>query len=318
MNDSTKENKFLIVIDGSYLVYTALFGSAKNFQENYPEEASCWIKPVEECDQDNLPDLVNCDTYKKILKKYVMKRLESVDEIAKSNFPDEIDACIRIDIVFALDDNLKHSFRKTLYPEYKAQRVLVKRQYKINTIKDYIMNVVFKEIDIESMHGYNLVKVEGAEGDDVIAVALTKLEGYAGKMLIASDHDFLQIDGVREFDLFGKEAKRIVGGEEVDANDYLMCKILMGDKSDNIKQVFTRCGPKTALKWTKNKDALKKTLLEDHASANRYLINKKMISFDSIPEELSSRILKKLNESLTKMDVLNERKKNDWSQFMSL
>jgi len=187
MNDK----KFLIVVDGSYFVYTALFGATRFFIENYPDEAACWIKPVEECDQANLPDLVNCDTYKKILKKFVMKRLESVDEIAKSNFPAKIDECDRIDVVFALDDNLKHSFRKTLYPEYKAQRILVKRQYKLSTIKDYILNVVFKDIDIESMHGYNIVKVEGAEGDDVIAMALTKLDGYVGKMLIASDHDFL-------------------------------------------------------------------------------------------------------------------------------
>jgi len=97
-----------------------------------------------------------------------------------------------------------------------------------------------------------------------------------------------------------------------------MCKILMGDKSDNIKQVFTRCGPKTALKWIKDKDLLKKTLLEDHALAERYVMNKKMISFEHIPDDLQSRILKSLNESLSKMQVLNERKSNDWSQFMSL
>lgn len=312
------KDKFLIVVDGSYFLYTALFGATKFFIDNNPEEAAQWIKPVEECDQDNLPDLVNCDTYKKILKKYAMKRLEAVDEIAKSNFPDEIDACSRIDIVFALDDSLKHSFRKAMYPEYKAQRVLVRRQYKLNTIKDYMLNVLFKEIDIESQHGYSIVKVDGAEGDDVIAVALTKLDGYIGKMLIASDHDFLQIDGVREFDLFGKEAKRLIGEEELSPQDYLMCKILMGDKSDNIKQVFTRCGPKTALKWIKDKDSLKKTLLEDHASAERYILNKKMISFDSMPEDLSSRILKSLNESVSKMEALNVRKANDWTQFMSL
>ena len=75
-------------------------------------------------------------------------------------------------------------------------------------IKDYIIDVIFKEIDIEDSYGYRLVKVEGAEGDDVVATLLTKFKDkYVGTALIASDHDFLQIDGIREFDLFGREAK---------------------------------------------------------------------------------------------------------------
>ena len=169
------------------------------------------------------------------------------------------------------------------------------------------------------MYGYTIVKVEGAEGDDVIATALMRLkDNYAHSLLIASDHDFLQIDGIREFDLFGKEAKRDLGGEIVSAKDYLVGKILMGDRSDNIQQVFTRCGPKTALKWTKDKEALKKTLKEDHSLASRYLLNKKMIDFDSIPQNLSSKILEAVNESLYKNVCLNKSKHNDWSEFMTL
>lgn len=307
------------MIDGSYFQYTVLFGSARDFIENYKDESSYWVKPVEECDQNNLPNILNCDTYKKLLKKFVMKRLESVDEIARSNFERELDEADAIDIVFAMDDKLSHSFRKDLYPEYKAHRALVKRQYQIQPIKDYIIDVIFKELDIEKEYGYHLVKVEGAEGDDVIATTLIKLnDNYIGRMLIASDHDFLQIDGLREFDLFGKEAKRDLGGEIVDAHDYLVGKILMGDRSDNIKQVFTRCGPKTALKWTKDKDALRKTLKEDHALASRYLLNKKIISFEDIPDELSNKILQRVNESLYKNTLLNKHKNDDWSRFMTL
>ena len=118
--------------------------------------------------------------------------------------------------------------------------------------------------------------------------------------------------------MFGKEAKRDLGGEEVSAHDYLVGKILMGDRSDNIKQVFTRCGPKTALNWTKNKEALKKTLKEDGSLASRYLLNKKMISFDCIPQELSDKILKTVNESLYKNVRLNHKSMGDWSDFMTL
>ena len=313
------QKKFLVVIDGSYFEYVNLFASVKTFTEKYPEDASYWIKPVDECDQKNLPNILNCDTYKKCLKQQVMWKLESVEDVVKSNFQAEVDECDEIDIVFAMDDKLSHSFRKTLYPEYKAHRALVKRQFQLQPIKDYIVDVIFKELDVEHEHGYHLVKVEGAEGDDVIATTIMRLrDNYVGMVLIASDHDFLQIDGLREFDLFGKEAKRDLGGEIVSAKDYLVGKILMGDRSDNIQQVFLRCGPKTALKWTKDKDALKKTLKEDHSLAARYLLNKKMIDFNSIPQELSDKILESVNASLYKNTRLNKRSTGDWSDFMTL
>ena len=118
--------------------------------------------------------------------------------------------------------------------------------------------------------------------------------------------------------MFGKEAKRELGGEEVDAHDYLIGKILMGDKSDNIKQVISRCGPKTALKLIKDKDTLRSMLKEDAALASRYLLNKKMISFSDIPTDLTDKIFKKVNETLYKNDVLNKRKSGDWTSFMTL
>ena len=313
------QKKFLVVIDGSYFEYVNLFASVKTFTEKYPEDASYWIKPADECDQKNLPNILNCDTYKKCLKQQVMWKLESVEDVVKSNFQTEVDECDEIDIVFAMDDKLSHSFRKTLYPEYKAHRALVKRQFQLQPIKDYIVDVIFKELDVEHERGYHLVKVEGAEGDDVIATTIMRLrDNYVGMVLIASDHDFLQIDGLREFDLFGKEAKRDLGGEIVSAKDYLVGKILMGDRSDNIQQVFLRCGPKTALKWTKDKDALKKTLKEDHSLAARYLLNKKMIDFNNIPQELSDKILESVNAALYKNTRLNKRSTGDWSDFMTL
>jgi len=107
------------------------------------------------------------------------------------------------------------------------------------------------------------VTVEGAEGDDVIAVIMKYFaEDYIGSILISSDRDFLQLDNVREFDLFGKEAVRKLGKDIVSAEDFLLGKILMGDKSDNIPQVFMRCGPATALSLVKNRDELGRKLAE--------------------------------------------------------
>ena len=164
-----------------------------------------------------------------------MRRLETVDGIVKANFQDVVDSCDGIDVVFACDDKLKRNFRLDLYPQYKANRLTTKRQYRLDTIKDYIRNVLYKELKLEEDYGYRFVTVEGAEGDDVIATLMTHFaKDYVGSVLISSDRDFLQLENVREFDLFGKEAQRKLGDEIVSAEDFLLGKILMGDKSDNI------------------------------------------------------------------------------------
>ena len=235
-----------------------------------------------------------------------MRKLEAVDGIVKANFQDVVDSCDRVDTLFACDDSLKRNFRLDAYPTYKANRLVVKRSYRLEPIKRYLREVLYKELGLEENYGYRFVQVEGAEGDDVIAAALTKFkDDYAGACLIASDHDFLQIDGVREFDLFGKEAQRTLGGEEVSAEDFLLGKILMGDRSDNIAQVFPRCGPKTALSLVKDKENLRKLLKEDASAAARYELNKKIISFSEAPEELTGAVVRRLNEAFYAEESLN-------------
>ena len=156
MRDKTKNtNDFLCVIDASYFRYFIAFGAVSKFQKDFPEEASVWIKPPEECDQNNLPNLLNCDTFKRILVKQTMKRLETIDYIAKANFQNELDCADKIDIVFAMDDRLKNNFRLALYPSYKGQRKLIKRSYNVFAITDYITDIIFKDLDVENRYGYH-------------------------------------------------------------------------------------------------------------------------------------------------------------------
>ena len=307
MNSSDdNKNDVLIVTDVSYLSYFILFGSVTYFQAHHEREASQWIKPLDECDQENLPNLLNCETYKGILKQFVMSRLEKIESIARQNFQNEIDCADKIDFVFAMDDNLRNNFRVGMYPQYKGQRRLVKRQYQVGPIKNYITDVIFKELDIENKYGYHLVKVEGAEGDDVIATTLINFKDrYGTVILFSSDHDFLQIDGVHQLDMKGNEVVRELGDVPVTAKEFLLGKILMGDKSDNIPQVFKKCGPKKALKLVRDIATLKKMLEESQDSANQFVTNKNIISFSQIPKDLSDAILEKLSVALYDRRALN-------------
>ena len=57
----------------------------------------------------------------------------------------------------------------------------------------------------------------------------------------------------------------------------LFVKILTGDKSDNIKGVFNKCGPKTACKYFDNKELFEGKLNSVEGAMERYLLNKKII-----------------------------------------
>lgn len=309
------KRKFAIIADNSYVTYFNIFGSVNEFEKRYPNVAAEWIKPANECDQDNLPDLLNCNEYRKVLKTYIMNKLQSLEDIARTNFSDEIDSCDQIDIIFACDDKLKRNFRLDLYPQYKANRLTVKRSYRLDTLKDYIKNVLYKELQLEENYGYKFITVEGAEGDDVIATFMKYFaKDYVGSILIASDRDFLQLENVNEFDLFGKKAERKLGDEIVSADDFLLGKILMGDKSDNISQVFLRCGPKTALSLVKNKDELNRRLVESADATEKYNLNKKIIAFSETPIELTEKIKKAINEALYSEDIINPT--SDLKSFM--
>lgn len=311
-----KNNKILVVCDSSYFEYYVLFGSVNQFIKRKPDEAKILIKDPKETDQQNLPNLLTNSAFCKILKEMTMKRCEVLDWVLKQNFQDELDMADQIDIVFAQDDKLSKSFRKELYPEYKLQRAFAPKSFQTQPIKDYISNVIFKDLDVENKYGYRFVKVDGAEGDDVIATIMQSLDGYMLKVLFASDKDFLQIDGIKQFTLDGKEVKRIIANEELSAHDFLMMKLLLGDGSDNIPKVFNGVGPKKALKLIHDIDALKAKLKENQASAKQFALNKQLICFSEIPQQLKTLILEKVNEQV--FSLKPTEKDIDLAEFMTL
>jgi 5'-3' exonuclease len=302
-----KKNKMLVCVDASYWMYYTVFGSISEFQKKSPSEAAYWIKPAEEVDQKNLPDLLGCDAYKRILKKFVMKRCETIDWHLRGHFQNEIDAMDKIDIIFVMDDFTCKSFRKELYPQYKAQRKLIPKSYDMYKIRNYIFDVIFKELELEEKYGYKFISVVGAEADDIIAVAMNKCsDDYMIKVLFASDHDFVQLENVKQIDLFGKEVQCKIGNIEVTPQEYLLGKIILGDGADNIGKVFKGVGPKKAINLIRNKDKLKEMLKENVESTRQFMLNKKLISFSEIPEKLSNKIREEFNKIIYSDDVLND------------
>ena len=75
-----------------------------------------------------------------------------------------------------------------------------------------------------------------------------------------------------------------------DAKKDLFCKIVMGDKSDGIPSIFAKCGIKTAIKCYDDKDYFNKKMERENAY-EKFNLNKKIIDFNEIPEELKIEFL---------------------------
>ena len=316
------DDKILVCVDLSYFLYYTIFGAASDWESKEKEEASLILKPASETPQDCLPDLTKSSKFCQSLKTYVMKRLSTVSWILKDNFQEKLDSASCVDFLFLEDDKLSKNWRKKIYPEYKAQRKLIKKQYDVQKIKEYVQNVLFRELELENSLGFKLVFADSCEGDDLIALALTKLPGYSLKVLFASDKDFLQIDGVRQFTLAGREvipevqAKPSLPAEKLSSRDFLLYKILTGDKSDNIPNVFSGKGSASCLKLVRDRESLKALLKEDAQAARQFILNKSIIDFSAIPEEVSSFALAKISEKLkpasgSSQKILSESLKSD-------
>jgi len=130
----------------------------------------------------------------------------------------------------------------------------------------------------------------GLEADDCLAITTKEILGKypdAHVYIITSDMDYLQLasESVTPIDL---KFKKLTDSKNSfkDSRKDLFCKIVAGDKSDNIPSVFPKCGLKTAAKYYDNPELFQKKLKTVEGAKETYERNKLIIDFDCIPTEL--------------------------------
>jgi len=182
-------------------------------------------------------------------------------------------------IIVGKDCKRENIWRNEFYNNYKANRV------KNVNCKSFFTKVydnnLFQKAGVEY-----ILEHPKLEADDCIAITVNNvLEKYpkAKVFIITSDKDYLQLaeERVNIYNLTYKkltEQKSSYG----DSNCDLFCKIVMGDISDNIKPVLSKCGIKTAIKCFENKAYFEERLKKEDAY-ELYNINKKIIDFREIP-----------------------------------
>ncbi len=184
-------------------------------------------------------------------------------------------------VIFGKDCRRKEIWRNELYPDYKKSR---KENNEVGEFFKYTYeNIISK---------YTYIDNDKCEADDIIGVLTKELYKNNKIYIITGDHDYLQLlfnDNVQIFNMKFKNLRdKSCGNNEND----LMLKILMGDSSDNIFPIHKKLGPKTAMKYIDNPELLLKKC-EDTEIETKYILNKKLIDMNEIPDNYVKEILEK-------------------------
>lgn len=266
---SENNSNTFIFIDGSYFCFYRYHSLLTWWKNAYPEQIDVL--------QDPYQNEIFVEKFKKTFVEHIQKMPKNL-KLSKTTKPI---------IVVGKDCKRANIWRNDLFPNYKANRA--------NGAEDGFMGgPFFKMVHDEKLFiqggARAILKHPKLEADDCIAISVKHLLNKyptCNIYIITSDKDYLQLaqERVHLYNLSYKkltEQKSCTGNAECD----LFCKILTGDPSDNIPSIFPKCGQKTALKYFENKDLLEKKLQESEIYRNAYHLNRTIIDFNYIPEEL--------------------------------
>lgn len=248
--------KTYLLIDLSYFIFYLYYARKKYF----------------EFKEKNIENLINNPEFLEGFSNFNIKLEQIKKKLNLSN--DTI-------IIFGKDCRRKDIWRNELYPDYKKSRK------ENNEVGEFFMYTYKNIID-----NYTYIENNNCEADDVIGVLTKNLYKDNKVYIITGDHDYLQLlynDNVQIFNMKFKSLRDKSCGNN---NNDLMLKILMGDTSDNIFPIHKKLGPKTAMKYIDNPELLLKKL-EDKEIESNYILNKKLIDMNELPDIYVNQILEK-------------------------
>lgn len=310
------KNDVLVAIDGMYVIYYAIYRTLRIWQTKNKTEAEYYLTPATYSTEQH--DLLKSDSFKSGLNMSIIHICTRINDIITEAFPKYagLEPATFATQLFMLDDKISYNFRRQLYPDYKLTRAIhhAKQAFNINTVRNYVLDYLLDELDIWNRLGYRRVFVENAEADDVIFATMTEFsDQYTDKLIVASDHDLLQIPDVVQYNLEGKLLTRRTKktNELMSCTDFLLRKIIMGDAGDNIPAITKRCGFVKAEKLVADKEKLKQLLTEDSTAAKQFALNKSLIDISKMPKDLATAIKNTILDVLKEDTVMN----NSFEEF---
>jgi len=198
------------------------------------------------------------------------------------------------EVIIACD--AKNNWRRGVFEYYKAKRRQNRETSFINW--DVLFDTLTElKVDLKENFPYRLLDVEGAEGDDVIAIITKNTPGP--HLIIGSDKDYGQLHSIPDVKQFCIKTKKFL--EIKDPKAHLEELIICGDESDGIPNI--KSDDDTFINDEKRQAPIRKALLSEwvtlkpefYCDTPKMLINygrnQRLIDFDYIPEDVKQKIL---------------------------
>lgn len=269
MSESLKSPIF-IFLDGSYFCFHRYYSLMNWWKRAYPEE------PIDEPYKNEL-----------FLSKFKKTFIENLQCIPKKL---NIDKNSEYIFIVGKDCKRENIWRNEIFSKYKANRTYD------NFMGGQFFQMVYEE-NLFQQGGANLVvKHPHLEADDCIAILV---KDYINKHpncsinIITSDRDYLQLQEHANVNICDLTYAKLRSSGC--AKDDLNIKIIMGDTSDNIPSVFPKCGEKTALKCCQDSAFFLKKMNNNEEYYKQYELNKKLVDFNYIPQNLVDEFLSSLS-----------------------
>ena len=141
----------------------------------------------------------------------------------------------------------KSYYRMNMHEEYKGTRKKPQEEEEIKKYEDFfaVLNSLPDELDEE------VLKFRGVEADDILAwITQNVSDRYDHTWVVSSDRDLYQLvdENISIFNIFGRKEvtlQTMAEDFEVSPSEYMLSRIIEGDKSDNILGI-EGIGPKRA------------------------------------------------------------------------
>ena len=130
----------------------------------------------------------------------------------------------------------KSYYRMNMHEEYKGTRKKPQEEEEIKKYEDFfaVLNSLPDKLDEE------VLKFRGVEADDILAwITQNVSDRYDHTWIVSSDRDLYQLvdENISIFNIFGRKEvtlQSMAEDFEVSPSEYMLSRIIEGDKSDNI------------------------------------------------------------------------------------
>lgn len=286
----------VVCVDASYIIYHILFSSVKNWRE---ESSSADVLDTVEANPEMAKvDLTVYPDFMETMRGKVYGTMQTVRDIV-DGFNSTYGNSVRGSIIFAMDpprDAKMRSWRYMIYPDYKGGRAKARaeRPFDVMKVFDEIWRYLVENERLQKSFNSVFVYADGCEADDIVATVMSDDAARGCKrLLIANDHDYLQLEDVTQMNLEGEAVEIEQPYPDLVAmtpKKYLLAKIISGDTSDNIPHVFPKVAYKTAVKkYVSNPTLLMESLAADAVANARFEENKRLIDFNRMPDTIRRR-----------------------------